>query len=334
MKKKYIYVAGHTGMVGSAVIRKLRLEGFNNLILKSSNELDLRRQNDVEHFFEKERPQAVIVAAAKVGGILANNTYRAEFIYDNLMIETNIIHSAYKFGIEKLIFLGSSCIYPKLASQPLKEEYLLSGYLEPTNEPYAIAKISGIKLCQDYYKQFGCNFYSVMPTNLFGPFDNFNLETSHVLPALIRKIYEAKVRQNSEDRSKKTTGKDNSSNSIIIWGSGAPRREFLYVDDLADAIFFFIQNVEAKDLYENGLTHMNIGTGKDITITELANLVKKIVGFEGEIVYDISKPDGIPRKLLDVTRIHQLGWKHKTQLEEGIRKAYEWFLGNQLKMQI
>jgi GDP-L-fucose synthase len=376
---KKLYLAGHTGMVGSAILRKLQKEGYTNLVLRTSKELDLRNQRAVNDFFEAEKPEIVIIAAAKVGGILANNTYRAEFIYDNLMIEANIIHASYINNVEKLIFLGSSCIYPRLAPQPMKEEYLLSGYLEYTNEPYAIAKIAGIKLCENYYKQYGCNFYSVMPTNLYGPNDNFDLETSHVLPALISKFHEAKERvgrelriketelnsketelssekkelriKNSEDRIKKveyriqktelriknSVGEKNNKissnerqthNIVTIWGTGKPRREFLYVDDLADAIYFLMNKIDAKDIYEQGITHLNIGTGEDLTIAELAELIKNIVGFEGEIVYDICKPDGTPRKLLDVTRIHNLGWKHRTSLEEGIRKTYEWFVSN------
>ncbi|MDZ7625277.1 MAG: GDP-L-fucose synthase [Ignavibacteriaceae bacterium] len=266
---KKIYVAGHTGMVGSAITGELKKRGYQNLVLKNYPGLDLIRQEEVEKFFEIEKPELVIVAAAKVGGILANNTYRAEFIYDNLMIEANIIHNAYKAGVEKLIFLGSSCIYPKLAPQPLKEEYLLSDYLEFTNEPYAIAKIAGIKLCENYYRQYGSNFYSVMPTNMYGPNDNFDLNTSHVLPAFIRKFHEAKDKNQSE---------------VVIWGSGKPLREFLFVEDLADAILFLMENVNAEDLYEKGITHLNIGTGKDLTILELAKLVAEIIGFKGKIV--------------------------------------------------
>ena len=312
-KEKKIYLAGHNGMVGSAIQRELTKRGYENFLFKSFKELDLRKQNDVETFFNKEKPEIVIIAAAKVGGILANNTYRADFLYDNLMIESNIIHASYLTKVGKLIFLGSSCIYPKLAPQPLKEEYLLSGYLEDTNEPYAIAKIAGIKMCENYYKQFGCNFYSVMPTNLYGINDNFDLQTSHVLPAMIKKFQEAKE-----------AGKDR----VILWGTGKPLREFLYVDDLAEAILFMMENVEAKDLYENGLTHLNIGTGKDVTISELATIILKIVGFNGKIEYDKTKPDGTPRKLMDVSRINKLGWKYKTELEEGIEKTYKWFLNN------
>jgi GDP-L-fucose synthase len=306
-----LYLAGHNGMVGSAIYRKFNSGGYNNIVTRGLDELDLRKQIEVEKFFSEEKPEIVIVAAAKVGGILANNTYRAEFLYDNLMIEANIIHAAHLNGVKKLIFLGSSCIYPKLAPQPLKEEYLLSDYLEYTNEPYAIAKITGIKLCESYYRQYGSNFYSVMPTNMYGPNDNYNLETSHVLPALIRKFHDAKSAKNPV---------------VTLWGTGTPKREFLYVEDLADALYYLIEKIEAKDLYENGLTHINIGTGEDLTIAELAQIVKKITGFEGEIKYDSTKPDGTPRKLLDVTRLHKLGWKHKTELEEGIRLAYDWFL--------
>lgn len=308
---KKIYVAGHTGMVGSAITRELQRKGYKNLILKNYPDLDLIKQDDVEQFFKIEKPEVVIVAAAKVGGILANNTYRAEFIYDNLMIESNIIHNSYTSGVEKLIFLGSSCIYPKLAQQPLKEEYLLSDYLEFTNEPYAIAKIAGIKLCENYYRQYGSNFYSVMPTNMYGPNDNFDLQTSHVLPAFIRKFHEAKEKNEKE---------------VVIWGSGKPLREFLFVEDLADSILFLMEKVEAKDLYENGISHLNIGTGKDLTILELAKLVAEIIGFKGKIVHDSSKPDGTPRKLLDVSRINSLGWKYKTELREGIDRTYKWFL--------
>ncbi|MFA6598582.1 MAG: GDP-L-fucose synthase [Ignavibacteriaceae bacterium] len=311
---KKIYLAGHNGMVGSAIHRRLISAGYQNIITRNYPEIDLIRQTEVEDLFEKEKPELVIVAAAKVGGIVANNTYRAQFIYENLMIEANIIHAAYKNNVEKLIFLGSSCIYPKLAPQPLKEEYLLTGLLEQTNEPYAIAKIAGIKLCENYYRQYGANFFSVMPTNLFGYYDNFNLETSHVLPALMRKFHEAK-----------TGGKS----SVELWGTGKPLREFMFVDDLADAIYYLMEKINAKDLYEKGLTHINIGTGEDLTIADLAELIKKIVGFTGEIVYDTTKPDGTPRKLMDVSRLHNLGWNHKTSLEEGIKKTYSWFV-NQL----
>ena len=306
-----IYLAGHAGMVGSAIHRQLVNKQYSQIITKELNELDLTRQADVEEFFKKENPEIVIVAAAKVGGILANDKFRAEFIYDNLMIESNIIHNAYKYGVQKLIFLGSSCIYPKLAPQPLKEEYLLSGYLEYTNEPYAIAKIAGIKLCENYYRQYGCNFFSAMPTNLFGFNDNFNLNTSHVLPALMRKFHEAKI---------------NSQPEVVVWGSGTPKREFLYVDDLAEAIVFLLEKVNAKDLYQTRITQINIGMGKDLTINELAELIAEVIGFKGKIVYDSSKPDGTPRKLMDVTRINNLGWKAKTDLKTGIQKTYQWYL--------
>ena len=312
-RNKKIYIAGHTGMVGSAVKREFEHCGYNNLLLKNYPGLNLINQSEADDFFEDENPEIVIMAAAKVGGILANNTYRADFIYDNLMIEANVINAAYKNKVEKLIFLGSSCIYPKMASQPLKEESLLSGYLEVTNEPYAIAKIAGIKLCENFYRQYGCNFYSVMPTNLYGPHDNFNLETSHVLPAFIRKFHEAKI---------------NNHESVTIWGSGKPMREFLYVEDLADAILFLTENIDANDLYEKDISHINIGSGKDITIDDLAKLIAEIVGFEGKIIHDATKPDGTPRKLMDVSRINQLGWKYKTELREGLIKTYKWFKDN------
>ena len=312
-KNHKIYIAGHKGMVGSAIKRELESAGYKNLVYKDFSELDLTRQYEVEKFFDKEKPLVVFIAAAKVGGILANNTYRAEFIYDNLMIESNLINASYKSGVQKLIFLGSSCIYPKLAPQPLKEEYLLSDYLEFTNEPYAVAKIAGIKLCENYYRQFGCNFYSAMPTNLYGPNDNYNLETSHVLPALIRKFHEAKKSDKPE---------------VILWGTGNPKREFLYVHDLAGAMRFLLENIEAKDIYENGISHINIGTGEDLTITELADLIAGITGFKGKIIYDNSRPDGTPRKLMDVSRINKLGWNYKTSLKDGIKKAYNWYLKN------
>ena len=300
-------------MVGSAILRKFTQTNEYEIIYCDLNELDLRDQAAVNKFFETEKPNVVIVAAAKVGGILANNTYRAEFIYDNLMIEANLIHASHVYGVEKLLFLGSSCIYPKLAPQPLKEEYLLSGYLEYTNEPYAIAKIAGIKMCENYYKQFGSNFYSLMPTNMYGPNDNYNLNTSHVLPALIRKTHEAKI---------------NKAPFVEVWGTGTPLREFMYVDDLADAIYFLLNNIDAKDIYEQGITHINIGTGKDLTIAELIHIVKKVVGYTGEIKFDTTKPDGTPRKLMDVSRVNNLGWVAKTDLEEGIGKAYKWYLNN------
>ena len=310
-RNKKVYLAGHTGMVGSAILRELESRGYKNIIYKDFSELDLRNQSEVQKFFDETKPEIVIIAAAKVGGILANNTYRAEFLYDNLMIEANLIHSSYLSKVEKVVFLGSSCIYPKLAPQPLKEEYLLTDTLEFTNEPYAIAKIAGIKLCENYYRQYGCNYISAMPTNLYGPNDNFNLETSHVLPALMRKFHEAKVQNN---------------NSVTIWGTGKPLREFMYVEDLANAIVFMMENIEAKDLYENGITHLNVGSGKDITIADLAKLISEIVGFNGKIEYDSTKPDGTPRKLMDVTRINSLGWKYKTELSDGVKKTYNWFL--------
>lgn len=311
LKNKKIYLAGHTGMVGSAIYRELLSSGYTNIVTRDLSNLDLRNQSDVNNFFEKEKPELLIIAAAKVGGILANNTYRAEFIYDNLMIEANLIHASYLHKVEKVVFLGSSCIYPKLARQPLKEEYLLSATLEFTNEPYAIAKIAGIKLCENYYRQYGCNFISAMPTNLYGPNDNFNLETSHVLPSLIRKFHEAKYRGNE---------------NVTIWGTGKPLREFMFVEDLANAIVFMMEKINAKDLYENEITHLNVGTGKDLTIADLANLISGIVGFKGKIAFDLSKPDGTPRKLMDVTRLNTLGWKYKTELKDGIEKTYKWFL--------
>ena len=291
-------------MVGSAIVRKLNEEGFSNIVTKSSAELDLRNQQEVKDFFENEKPVYVFLAAAKVGGIMANNTYKAEFLYDNLLIEANIIDAAYKNDVKKLLFLGSSCIYPKLAPQPLKEEYLLSGYLEATNEPYAIAKIAGIKLCEYYREQFGCNYISVMPTNLYGPNDNYDLQNSHVLPALVRKFHTAKI---------------NGDANVTVWGSGSPKREFLYVDDLANACYYLMLNYNEKQF-------LNIGTGEDLTILELAELIKKITGFEGEIIWDKTKPDGTPRKLMDVSKAHSLGWKHEINLEEGIKKTYTNFL--------
>jgi len=301
--KAKIYVAGHRGMVGSAILRNLKKKGFTNFILRTSEELDLRNQAKVEEFFKTEKPEYVFLAAARVGGIQANNTYRADFLYENLMIQSNVIHSAYLTGVKKLMFLGSSCIYPKMAPQPLKEDYLLSGYLEDTNEPYAIAKISGIKLCENYRRQYDCNFISVMPTNLYGPNDNYNLNNSHVLPALIRKFHEAKERNLP---------------SVEMWGSGTPLREFLHADDLGDACVFLMEKYE-------GEKHVNVGTGTDITIKDLALLIQKIVGYKGEIKHDLSKPDGTPRKLMDVSYLHSLGWKHKLGLEDGIRQVYEDF---------
>ena len=296
-KESRIYVAGHNGMVGSAIVRKLNSEGYRNLIMRNSSELDLRNQSNVERFFAAERPDYVFLAAAKVGGILANNTYRADFLYENLMIESNVIHQSYLNRVKKLLFLGSSCIYPKLAPQPLKEEFLLSGYLEETNEPYAIAKIAGIKLCESYRRQYGCDFISAMPTNLYGPNDNYDLASSHVLPALVRKFSEAK-QQNQL--------------FVELWGSGTPLREFLHVDDLAEACLFLMKSY-------SDIQFVNIGVGKDLSIKDLAMIIREIVGYTGGIHWDQSKPDGTPRKLMDVSKIHTLGWVHKISLEIGIR---------------
>ncbi len=300
-KEAKIYIAGHRGMVGSAITRKLQSEGYNNLLFRTSKELDLRNQQAVNQFFEQEKPEYIFLAAAKVGGIQANNIYRADFIYENLMIEANIIHAAYVNGVKKLMFLGSSCIYPKMAPQPLKEEYLLTGLLEYTNEPYAIAKIAGIKLCESYRLQYGCNFISVMPTNLYGPNDNYDLNNSHVLPALLRKMI---------------TSKNADEPFIEMWGSGSPLREFLHADDLADACYFLMLNY-------NDACFVNIGTGTDISIKDLTLLIKDIVGYNGEIKHDTTKPDGTPRKLMDVSKLHALGWKHKLSLPEGIQKVYD-----------
>ena len=299
-----IYVAGHRGMVGSAIVRELQRIGYHNIITRSSAELDLRSQAAVEAFYREEKPDYVFVAAAKVGGILANNTYRAEFLYDNLSIQNNLIHNAYVFGVKKLLFLGSSCIYPKLAPQPLKEEYLLSGYLEPTNEPYAIAKITGIKMCEAYRDQYGCNFISAMPTNMYGPNDNYHPENSHVLPALIRKFHEAK---------------ESGAPEVVVWGDGSPMREFLYADDLANALVYLMLNYNEKEF-------VNVGYGSDITIGDLAKTVANIVGFTGNIVFDSSKPNGTPKKLMDSGRLFATGWKPKTDLQEGIEMAYADFL--------
>jgi GDP-L-fucose synthase len=296
-----IYVAGHRGMVGSAIIRRLTALGYENIVTRSSRELDLRDQQAVADFFETEQPDYVFLAAAKVGGIVANNTWRAEFLYDNLMIESNVIHQSFKSGVKKLLFLGSSCIYPKLAPQPLKEEYLLAGLLETTNEPYAIAKIAGIKLCEAYCDQYGCNFISAMPTNLYGPNDNYDLQSSHVLPALIRKFHEAK---------------ENDDPQVVIWGTGSPLREFMHADDLADACVYLMKNYNDK-------SPINVGVGEDISIIQLAELIKELVGYEGRIVLDATKPDGTPRKILDVRKLHALGWRHKIYLKEGLKQVYE-----------
>jgi GDP-L-fucose synthase len=324
-KDAKIYIAGHRGLVGSALTRKLREQGYPNLILKTSRELDLRRQADVETFFDHEKPEYVFLAAAKVGGILANNTYKAEFIYDNLMIAANVINAAYKAGVKKLLNLGSSCIYPKFAPQPMKEEHLLTGLLEPTNEPYAIAKIAAIKLCRYYNEQFGTNFISVMPTNLYGPEDNFDLETSHVLPALIRKFHEAKMgREQVKVEVKAESSTQPEPQPVTIWGSGEPYREFLYVDDLADACVFLMEKYDHSDIGE----FINIGTGTDIRIKDLAELIKGVVGFDGEIRHDTGKPDGTPKKLLDVSRMNNLGWRASTPLRKGVELTYAWYKGN------
>lgn len=299
-KSDRIFVAGHRGMVGSAIVRKLQAAGYSNLVSRTSAELDLRDGAAVRKFFEEEKPRYVFLAAAKVGGIVANNTYRAEFLYDNLMIQSNIIHESYRSGVDKLLFLGSSCIYPKLAPQPLKEEYLLTGLLEPTNEPYAIAKIAGIKMCDAYRSQYGCHFISAMPTNLYGPNDNYDLQTSHVIPALLRKFHEAKQKRSDE---------------VIVWGSGNPLREFMHVDDLAEACLFLMQKFD-----EPGF--INVGTGTELTIRQLAELIGRVVGYTGKLTFDTTKPDGTPRKLMDMQRIHQLGWKHRIELEDGLKQAY------------
>lgn len=302
-----VFVAGHRGMAGSAIVRKLQREGFTNIITRTSSELDLRNQAAVNDFFSRERPAYVFLAAAKVGGILANNTYRAQFLYDNLMIESNIIHASYVNGVQKLLFLGSSCIYPKLAPQPMKEDYLLTGLLEQTNEPYAISKIAGIKLCEAFRDQYGCNFIAAMPTNLYGQGDNYHLQNSHVIPAMIRKFHEGKI---------------NNAPAVEIWGSGTPLREFLYVDDLAEACFFLMQEYNEK-------LFVNVGTGDEVSIRELAEKIKEVTGYTGDIQFDATKPDGTPRKLLDSTLLHSLGWKHSLSLTEGLAKAYEFFQAEQ-----
>ncbi len=307
-----IYIAGHNGLVGSAILRALKLKGYNNLVYRSSKELDLRNQAAVENFFKQEKPQFVFLAAAKVGGIVANNTYRADFLYDNLMIVSNIVHAAYNNKVTKLLFLGSSCIYPKLAPQPIKEEYLLTGPLEYTNEPYAIAKIAGIKLCESFRDQYGANYISAMPTNLYGINDNYHPENSHVLPALIRRFHEAKESGLAE---------------VVIWGSGTPKREFLFADDLAEACLFLMEKYNEKEI-------INIGCGADVSIKELAELVKEIIGYTGKLVFDTTKPDGTPRKLLDVSKIHALGWHHTTALKEGMKTAYQDFLAKQKLLQV
>lgn len=306
-----IYIAGHRGLVGSAIVRKLQSAGYNNLILRTHAELDLLNQQAVADFFALEKPEYIFLAAARVGGILANNTYVGQFIYENLQIQNNIIHQSYLNSVKKLLFLGSSCIYPKDCPQPMKEEYLLSGYLEPTNEPYAIAKIAGIKMCQNYNRQYGTNFIAVMPTNLYGPNDNFDLEKSHVLPALIRKFHEAKISRAKE---------------AVVWGTGKPRRELMHVDDMADGCLFLMNNFNpSKEQNEQGEIFVNLGVAHDLTVGELAELVKKVVGFNGNIVFDASKPDGVAQKLLDISMVSKMGWKYKIGLEEGIKGVYEWY---------
>lgn len=297
-------------MVGSAILRNLESKNYTNFVFTPYPEYDLTKQQVVEDFFQKEKPEYVIDAAAKVGGIVANNTYRAQFIYENMMIQNNLIHAAHKYGVKKLLFLGSSCIYPRKCTQPMTEESLLTGVLEPTNEPYAIAKISGIKMCESYYSQYGSNFISVMPTNLYGSYDNFDLNTSHVIPALIRKFHEGVI---------------NDSPRVEVWGTGTPKREFLYVDDMADACVFIMREIEAEDLYMKGITHLNIGTGQDISISDLADMIREITGYKGKIYYNHKKPDGMKRKLLDVSRLNEMGWQHKTDLRAGMQLQYDWF---------
>ena len=314
LKDMRVYVAGSTGMVGRALVRELEDRDYRRLILSRSDELDLTIQNDVDLFFKEESPEIVIIAAAKVGGIAANDTYRAEFIYNNLMIEANLINAAYKYGTRKLLFLGSSCIYPRLAPQPMKEEYLLTGPLEQTNEPYAIAKIAGLKLCESYYRQYRSDFFSVMPTNLYGPGDNFDPNTSHVIPALMLKFHAARISRSPE---------------VVVWGSGSPFREFLFVDDLAEAVVFSLEQLSAADIYEAGISHINIGSGSELQISELAELIKGVVGYEGTIRYDTTMPDGTPRKLLDISRMTGYGWQPRIPLQDGLERTYEWFLQSQ-----
>ncbi|WP_143315775.1 GDP-L-fucose synthase [Clostridium sp. HBUAS56017] len=305
-KDSKIYVAGHRGLVGSAIVRGLETKGFTNIVVRTHAELDLKDSTKVEDFFKSEKPEYVFLAAAKVGGILANSNYPADFIYENLQIQNNVIGMAHKYKVKKLMFLGSSCIYPKMCPQPIKEEYLLSGYLEETNEAYALAKISGLKMCQFFNKQYGTNYISVMPTNLYGPYDNFHPQNSHVMPALIRRFHEAKESNDKE---------------VVVWGSGTPLREFLYSEDMADACIYLMETYEGNDFF-------NIGTGKEITIKGLAEMIKEIVGYEGKLVFDSSKPDGTPRKLLDVSKLEEVGWKYKVELRDGIEKAYKWFVEN------
>ncbi|WP_150468502.1 GDP-L-fucose synthase family protein [Francisella sp. SYW-9] len=344
-KDSKIYIAGHRGLVGSAIVKNLQSKGYNNLVLRTHAELDLTNQKAVEDFFSSEKPEYVILAAAKVGGIVANNTYRAEFIYDNIQIQNNVIHQSYVNGVKKLLFLGSTCIYPKEAPQPMPEDCLLTSPLEYTNEPYAIAKIAGIKMCESYNLQYGTNFISVMPTNLYGPNDNFDLEKSHVLPALVRKIHLAKLLNEGQTQKVLTNLSVDSieqaeqylskfgvsEDSVEIWGTGKPRREFLYSEDMADACVFLLESRDFKDTYSSSAkeirnTHINIGTGVDISIKELAELIKEIVGFKGQLKFNVDKPDGTMVKLTDPSKLHSLGWKHKVELENGIRKIYEWYL--------
>jgi GDP-L-fucose synthase len=310
-KKQKIFIAGHNGMVGSAIHRLLQAKGFTRILVKDRKDLDLMDKTAVLNFFKKHRPDYVVDAAAKVGGIWANDTYPADFIYQNLLIQTHVIHSAHETGVKKLLFLGSSCIYPKECPQPMSEEHLLTGPLEPTNDAYAIAKISGIMMCHSYYRQYGDNFLSIMPTNLYGPGDNFNLETSHVLPALIRKFHEAKMSHKK---------------NVTLWGTGVAKREFLHVDDMANAVVFIMQHIDAKTVYEQGITHLNVGTGKDISICELAYMIRNIANFDGTVEYDTEKPDGMLEKRLNVNRLNQMGWSHNISLRDGIRHAYQWYL--------
>ena len=313
-KGSRIFIAGHRGMVGSSIAKELKSKGYKNIIEASRSELDLTRQKLVTNFFRKAKPEIVIICAAKVGGIHANNTYRADFIYENLQIQNNLIHTSYEYNIKKLLFLGSSCIYPKFADQPIKEEYLLTSPLEQTNEPYAIAKIAGIKMCESYYKQHGCDFISVMPTNLYGPNDNFHPKNSHVLPGLLRRFHEAQR---------------NNALEVEVWGTGKAKREFLHIEDLANACVFILENVDVKDIYEQKISHLNIGTGEDISINKLAKLMAKTVNYKGEIKFQLDQPDGTLRKLLDVSRLKKIGWKSKIKLEDGLKKTYEWFVENE-----
>lgn len=324
-KDAKIYVAGHRGMVGSAICRSLHRAGYRNMLQRTHSQLDLTDQMQVNSFFEAQRPAYVFLAAARVGGILANSTFPAEFIYQNLMIQNNVIHNAHKTGVKKLLFLGSSCIYPRNCPQPMKEEYLLTDTLESTNAAYAVAKIAGIKMCQSYFQQYGDNFVSVMPTNLYGPNDNFDLESSHVLPAMIRKFHEGKLGwEASPPEERQNLG-------VRLWGTGKPYREFLHVDDMADACLFVMNRVDAPELYDMGITHLNVGTGRDVTIAQLADIVQQIVGYKGSVVYESDKPDGTPRKLLDVSRLNSLGWQDKIDLRQGIQATYEWFLNHTSK---